>query len=234
MKAISLNLRKFINDVYGIDYEKVLDYDYFNFDNLSVQLDEDELEEAKNLIFSNFSDKDLGDEIIEKINDTELFQTVVTNSKLINYENTYMSEYFEEFKKQIEKKIIKDIENIQKMLSDELNDFNIHGNFSCKINWEKDEIIFYGKIKALEAIIVEVCNAYGLFIYGSLKEFKEVNGGSIKDRIESHMSWLKSTEDIYGTIYNLFKFNSEFIDYYGSMGSYDLDLDTLIEELEVA
>ena len=215
MRAISLNLRSFIKEVYGFDYEEILSGDYFNFDTSWVTAEKDEVKKAKELIMGYTG---LSERIKESAEDTDLLKVAVESVKAQNYESTYIDEYFEGFKSQIEEKIIKDIENIQKMLAEDIVSFNVSGQFTCKLDWYEDKIIFSGKIKALEAVIVEVINNYGMFQYSSIEEFKYCNEGNIKKRIENHIAWLKETENIYGTIYNLFKFDTKFIDYYGNMG----------------
>lgn len=231
MKAISLCLSDFINEVYGFKINDILDGDYFCFDTSWVEADKEDVNNAKKFINEY---NGLSSNIKEKANDNETLKEAIVSAKSRNYEDTYVDEYFESFKSGIEEKIIKDMENIQKLLADDVKGFCIEGKFTCKVNWFEDKIIFSGKLKVLQAIIVEVINSYGLFIYDSIEEFVESNEGSIKDRIDGHIAWLKETENIYCTIYNLFKFDTKFIDYHGTLGSDKLDMEILIDELEIA
>lgn len=223
MSKITLKLSELIEDVYGIKLDEVCDGDnfYFNFD--FIEVEEEDREKARVII--NNHDKNLN------VSEEEL-DNAIRNSKIVAFEESYINEYYEVYTEQLEEKIIEDFNNIQDFMTDELEENNIEGSFKVELSWKDDTIDFIGNSDVLEVIIIGMINGYGSFYYEDLKDFKSSNyEDDTQRRIEGHIYWLKYTEDIYGTIYNFFKFDSKYVDYYGTLGNTDFEDDIFLSEL---
>lgn len=215
MRSITLGLRNFVEDVYGIDIDKVLDYDNFNFESITPD-DYDRVRFNKIKAKYNL--------VIDSDIENEVFKIALNR----HYEDSYIEEYSKKFINILEEKIEKDITNIQHFYEDELREYGIEGKLLVKVDWEHDKIIFSGKLTILDVMITECINSYGAFGY-TLKSFKKE--GSLKERVESHLHWLNKFEEIYGSIYSIFDFHSN-IDYYNTFGNTLFSKDDIIDAID--
>lgn len=200
MNAITTGLREFIGDVYGVEVDSALDFNSFSFEFESFKITDEEMNITKAYLNS----------IGENCDDATIVE-IINNAKNRRYEDTYIENYTAEYLGELESQIEKDFKNIISFFEDELKDNRIKADedsLTIKIDWNKDTITFMGKLTILDVVIVEAINGYGMFCY-SLKDFKEQ--GNIKERILGHIHWLKEIESIYGTIYNMFRFNTKYI-----------------------
>jgi hypothetical protein len=76
-----------------------------------------------------------------------------------------------------------------------------------------------------------------MFYYNSITEFyQSLPANTLQEKIQytiDHLHWLNKLEEIYGTVYGLFKFDTEYIDRYGVFGDYDYtdeEIDEYVEE----
>lgn len=193
---LTMNLTSFIKDVYEVDLEEILDGSNFYFENQTFSITPQELTLAQEL-YPEFSEADR----------EELIQS--TKNRL--YEVNYIGEYYDRYECALEDKINQDITNLITLLKDDLEDHKVFGtekDLSVVVDWTRDLIIFKGKLSLLDTSIMEVINSYGMFGYDSLEQFKEFEGRKIGCRIKNLIHWLKETENIYGSIYDLFRFSS--------------------------
>lgn len=216
---VRVNLNEFLENVYNIDWQKIQDYDNFYFDNDSsrLEIDKDIFATAKKLF--------------PKV-DTDLIELEIKRCMFDNYESSYMSEYIEEYKKQLSNKIIEDFNNLIEFFSEELTDFNYTpgiNKIEVSINWNNEYIDILCNTDLLASIVIQCINNYGLFEYTSLKDFYSSypckNLKMKKDYTIKHLHWLHKLEEIYGSVYNFFKFDSKHVDYYGTMGNYDITIE---------
>ena len=193
---LKLGLRDFIKDVYNIDVDELCDYDNFYFEPSTNEYTQEELLLAQET-FPNLT----SESICRLLNDTY--------NRL--YETAYIDEYYDLLTNEIEAKIKKDIPQMIKFFEADLKALKIRGtadDLKFDIDWAKDTITFKGKLSILDGCILQVVNDYGAFGYDGVAGFRYACG-NIKGRIAGHLHWLKYTEDIYGTIYNFFRVNTE-------------------------
>lgn len=86
MRAISLNLRNFIKEVYGYDTEEILNGDFFNIDTSWVEVKEEDMVKAKEYIDGY---KGIPESIKNKVTDLETLKEAVLSAKAQNYESIY-------------------------------------------------------------------------------------------------------------------------------------------------
>lgn len=213
MKTLKFKLREFIKEVYKIDVEELTSYDNFSFEHFSP---DDYDRERFNTILST-SDLNVEEDIREDL------LSAVVNRK---YEDTYINEYAETLISTLSDKIVDDFKNLSDVMEYELTEANTHGKIDIKLDWYNDEIIFSGKISMLDVFIVNCINGHGMFHF-SMKDFKEE--GKIQDRIEGHLHWLNKFEEIYGTIYNIFKYDTSCLSRYYTFGNTYFELADIIE-----
>jgi len=214
MRYFTMDLEAFVKNVYNIDLQIISDptSDYYYFSDDTITVSNDEVVEVRSAL-----------DLPQSISDNTL-KDAIRNVKERKYEDSYVSEYYQKVCEMLEEKIKKDFENLQNFFvaPDEIT---VDGKLEVKaVDFQRNELIFEGKIKKLEAYIVNCINGQGPFYYRDLVEFKETTyPDSIRDRIEGHYHWLKYLEGIYGTVYSVFQIDLQYVDYYGTLGDPDPD-----------
>lgn len=217
MKVLKFKLRDFIKDVYKIDIDSLLDYDNFYFENFSPDsYDKDRFEELLPLCNINIGeDEDMKENLLSE----------VVNRR---YESSYIDDYSKQLISDISDKIINDFDHIKEVMEYEISEANINSDATLKIklDWYNDTITFTGKLTLLDVFVVNCINGCGFFRY-SLDDFKRE--GSIHDRIEGHLHWLHKFEEIYGTIYNIFTYDTSSLSRYYNFGDTYFSTEDIIE-----
>jgi hypothetical protein len=208
---------------YKINPEQYLDYDnyYFNHSHIYKNTYYDEKIKARH---PHLSDDDI-DEIIK-------------NVMIIHYESTYIDECYHELCRQLEDKIKKDFKVLNTFFKESCGEIEVKDDLTITdINWKNDYIEFKGPIKKLASYCINAINGWGMFYYNSITEFfQSLPAETLQEKIQytiDHLHWLNKLEEIYGTVYGLFKFDTQYIDYYGTLGDYsytDEEIDEYIEE----
>jgi len=222
MRFLKLNLTEFLLQAYKINIEELFDPSNFYIDDISwIIAYDDEVERIREQY--NLTKKD-----------DKLIAEAIKRAKYWAYERTYFNEYVQEAKEIIGKKIHYDFKHLNNFFDGASGEFFVDGEVLVKkIDWKNDEIVFEGKLSKLETYVVNACNGYGIFRYDSMDEFRHVHVGyTLKERIESHMHWLKYMEDIYGTIHYFFQIDLDSIDPYGTLGNTDFNKDEIEAALE--
>jgi hypothetical protein len=223
MRYITLPLDEFVRKVYKIDIEKIGDpfSDFYCLSHDWITVNEDEVAKVREEL-----------KLPKTISDSRV-KDAIRDVKMLHYEVSYANEYYNEVCNMLRKKIEKDFQNLQSFFADP-DDITVDGELLVKsIDFHNNTITFEGKIKKLEAYILNCINGYGLFCYRDLEEFKETTyPKSIKKRIESHLYWLSYFEEIYCTTYGMFRLDLQYVDYYATMGNTDYTIEDLREYLD--
>jgi len=218
---MKFNLSNFLFEVYNIDLEQVTAFENFYFEEVSGKDIYEFDSYIEKFIKTNPEYKDLN--YIDFVN--------AANTR---YENSYISDYYSLFIEELEKKVRKDIVNICKFYIDTQDELNIKEIIEVnKFDVMNNIISFKGKneVDDFASIIINCINGYGTFHYDNLEDFYYVN--SVKtmsdkiDTVEGHLHWLKYFEEIYGTMYNIFKKDFSDLDRNNSLGDYDFTIDDL-------
>ena len=230
---IKVNLNEFLENVYSIDVDTRFDYEEFNFDG-GNQLQTSNYDELFNEIKEKYGEM-LEDDCItcNECRNRELKHTIndiIDSCTLEYYENTYISEYTQEFKRQLNDKIETDFKNLRKF--DETYKIEV-----LEISFDKNIIVFQlENIDIFANFEIECINGYGNFEYKDLQEFYELNIAKSQDAkikcIIGHLHHLAKFEDIFATIFNMFQFDEGFVDYYGTLGSYEIDINNIDEYIK--
>lgn len=212
---------EFIKQVYEVDVDSYLEEDEYNFSFISANDIYD---------FDKYCDKFKREH--PKYNDVD--KEVFVEAANIRYRNSYTEEYYKDVLNTLEDKIKEDFKELNTFFDKEYGDIDVDGNISVKrVDFDKDEIEFTGSnvVDKMTSIVLNCINGYGMFEYPSLEEFYYANDAKDDntkiDAIVSHIHWLKYFEDIYGTVYNIFRIDLSKIDYYGTMGDFDFTVDDL-------
>lgn len=208
MFKISLN--KLLESTYGIDLDRVNDYDNFYFDGVEIN-DSD--------VYNN--------EIRSKYNylDEEDFLMVARRAAFDRYVYSYTNEYFSAVIEAIDDKIRHDLNKLGDLFS-ENDEFTGDGYIGVyDIDWDKYEVILEGNIDTFACYLINIINGYGMFVFDSLDEFWYTNSAENDsekiDAVEGHLHWLQYTEDIYGTGENYFRLDVSKIGEYSCYGDFD-------------
>ncbi|MDF2881266.1 MAG: hypothetical protein K0R54_1823 [Clostridiaceae bacterium] len=220
MNNLTMSLKEFLEDVYKIDLQDVYDCKNFYMDYINFNVETSEIEMAKKVI---------------SLQDIESLKELIVQAKNRRYEDTYMFEYLERYESELASKIENDFKNLIDFFGAEIEENGLKNitekDLKVTVDWVKDTIRFTGKLSILDCILVEAINGYGSFYFENIKEFKEYESKT-KNRIIGHMHWLKYMESIYGTIYNFFRFNAEYIGKDYILGDTDLDEAFIKEQFE--
>ena len=144
-----------------------------------------------------------------------------------SYELTYVDDFLKAFKSRITEQIITDFENIYKINSD--YDIFQYSEITLKnISFKQDKLTFNTTLDNFSKMVFSVINAYGMFEYDSLDQFYYCNSANTDiekiKTITGHLHWLNRFEEIYSSIYYIFKdFDISKLDPYGTFGSIILD-----------
>jgi len=217
MKLLTIKYLDFAEKVYKLKFQNEYG-DYIDTANVDCDLPIDLTKDEITLKADQF-----------KVSNKQIEKAIKTAMRW-NYESSYAVEFDKALHRELRDKVNKDLTNIQKLMEIKFA-YEIKDN-SADQNWNRqDEItIEIFNINAFASIIIECINGYGIFNYKNTREFYETNanhsktGRSHQDKTEailSHLFWLKYTEEIYGSIFNLFQFSTNHIDYYGTMGNTD-------------
>lgn len=220
--VFKIPLSKLCINAYKINPESYLNYDNYYFDHSHIYKNNYYNEKIK-MLYPELSDEDI-DEIIK-------------NVMIIHYENSYIDKYYKELCNQLEDKIKKDFSILNTFFKVGCGEIEIKDDLIIlEINWKDDYVKFKGPIKKLASYCINAINGWGLFHYDSITEFFRVNSATtLQEKIQcivNHLHWLNKLEEIYGTIYSLFKFDTKYIDYYGTLGDYDYTDEEIREYVE--
>lgn len=223
---IDFKLDKFLKSIYDIDMDKVCDMDIYYLDDTFqyIKVTDKEIQEVKKQF--NLNNK----EIIHYIKEAKLRQ----------YEESYYDEYIKEYKSQLTAQIKKDFNNINQVEL-ELNDRIIKiNNNNMHIDFDKNIIVFNDDIDNMAMLVIAVINDYGMFEFNSIKDFydsyDDLTAYDLFRKIklvEDHLHWLSRFENIYGTIYDIFQFDTQYIDYYGTLGNFDVTINNIVDYIKL-
>lgn len=212
---MKFNLTNFVKNAYGIDLDEVGDYNNFYFD---------WVDGSKIYGFSSYVKEFKNKYPKYKDYEYEDFERAAN----MRHEYSYIDEYLDEYYSRLESKLRKDIYNVSKFYIGDVDEVATKGTIEVDVfDVVNDVISFKGTnvIDDFAAIIINCINGYGMFHYDDVEDFFDTQPASTTqekiEAIESHTHWLKHFESIYGTIYDAFKFDSNDIDRYGTMGDYD-------------
>lgn len=225
MATLKLELDEFLKDVLdgnGLSMEVFFsdDYytDYFYFDSHDFESpDEEEEERVLNVC---------GEKAAPYVDD------IWREAVRYHYENSYLEEYTKAVQAEIEECLERSFGKLTEFFDDEIREAGIPLTlikpFEVEVNWEENTLLVDGNLTALELILLEIMRANG-WVYDGIEEFENAYGTNQVHRIKSHLSYLKDIESIYGTIFRFFNADLTELDYYGTMGDYDVTDEELKE-----
>lgn len=154
-----------------------------------------------------------------------------------HYERSYMDDYYERLIIKIEEKVQDSFRDLTDFFDVELAEAGLPLEtippFKVSLDWANDGLTIEGNLSALEVILIELINGYGMFGYDNLEEFRALNVSNQEQRILGHLHYLHQIESIYGTIYDFFHVRGlSDLDRYYMFGDLDVTDDELIEAME--
>jgi hypothetical protein len=221
LNTIKIDLNVFLKNVYNIDIEELNEWEHYSFEHCLTDSD---------------IEKEHIEYCIKKYNlDGETAKSLLTTIMIYKYEESYMTEYYENYISQLEQKIITDFKNIYKVNSDQFpfNEIKIKN-----VDFEKNIIELITSIEDIVNMLLDSINNYGLFEITSMSDFFNMNAAFTQKEKEkekvivNHLHWLNNYEEINGTIFNIFKFDSKFVDYYGTLGTYKIEIADIDEHIK--
>lgn len=225
MATLKLELDEFLKEVLngnGLSMEVFFsdDYyiDYFYFDSHDFESpDEDEEERVL---------KVCGEKAAPYVDD------IWREAMRYHYENSYIEEYTKAVQTEIEECLERSFDKLTDFFKEEIQEAGIPlvlvKPFEVEVNWEENTLLINGNLTLLELVLLEIMRASG-WGYNGIEEFERAYGSNQFYRIKSHLSYLKNIESIYGTIYRFFSADLTELDYYGTMGDYDVTDEELKE-----